>query len=424
MRRKPLNMAPAANHPTLDMLSTPRKPSPNGQGDSMRYSETISIDDLDRDPYPVYARLRAEDPIAPVPAANCWFATRWTDVETIARHSDFTAVSPEAPVNVAFGQPNVLTSDGPMHQALRGGIEPHYRPKRVADYIETLVRPIAEAQLKAFRASGSNDLLTEYFEPISALALARSFGFMDVDTLTLRRWFHGLSQGAINFERDPARDAICQGVVAEIEGVALPLLERLAKSPDQSPLSHLLHAGMPEGQTRPPEMILPSVKITLLGGMQEPGHGAANLLVGLMQDPAQLAALRANIDGLLPQAIDEALRWIAPIGTMMRTATKDTQINGIAIAEGTPVSCIFASANRDEARWDDPDRFDIFRPSKAHMAFGQGSHFCAGKWFAKAQIDIAIRVLMEAFPTLAFADSVPEFRGWEFRAPTHCRIAV
>ena len=423
MRRKPLNMAPAANHPTLDMLSTPRKPSPNGQGDSMRYSETISIDDLDRDPYPVYARLRAEDPIAPVPAANCWFATRWTDVETIARHPDFTAVSSEAPVNAAFGQPNVLTSDGPMHQALRGGIEPHYRPKRVADYIETLVRPIAEAQLKAFRASGSNDLLTEYFEPISALALARSFGFMDVDTLTLRRWFHGLSQGAINFERDPARDAICQAVVAEIEDVAVPLLERLAKSPDQSPLSHLLHAGMPEGQTRAPEMILPSVKVTLLGGMQEPGHGAANLLVGLMQDPAQLAALRANIDGLLPQAID-ALRWIAPIGTMMRTATKDTQINGIAIAEGTPVSCIFASANRDEARWDDPDRFDIFRPSKAHMAFGQGSHFCAGKWFAKAQIDIAIRVLMEAFPTLAFADSVPEFRGWEFRAPTHCRIAV
>lgn len=390
----------------------------------MRYCETISIDDLDRDPYPVYARLRGSDPIAPVPAANCWFATRWSDVETIARHPDFTAVSPEAPVNAAFGQPNVLTSDGPMHQALRGGIEPHYRPKRVAEYIETLVRPIAEAQLQAFRASGSNDLLTEYFEPISALALARSFGFTDVDTPTLRRWFHGLSQGAINFERDPARDAVCQTVVAEIESFALPLLERLAKTPDQSPLSHLLHAGMPEGQTRPPEMILPSVKITLLGGMQEPGHGAANLLVGLMQDPAQLAALRADLDGLLPQAIDEALRWIAPIGTMMRTATRDTTVNGIAIPEGTPVSCIFASANRDEARWDDPDRFDIFRPQKAHMAFGQGSHFCAGKWFAKAQIDIALRVLLEAFPSLTFADTVPEFRGWEFRAPTQCRIAL
>lgn len=389
----------------------------------MRYSESVTIEDLDTDPFPVYARLRREDPITPVPAANCWFATRWSDVEQIARSPDFTAVSDEAPVNAAFGRPNVLTSEGPTHAALRGGIEPHYRPRRVAEYIDSLVRPIAEAQLAAFRASGSDDLLTEYFEPISALALARSFGFMEVDVPTLRRWFLGLSQGAINFERDPARDAICRAVVEEIEGVALPLLDRLAKAPDNSPLSHMLHSGMEPGQVRPASMILPSVKVTLLGGMQEPGHGAANLLVGLMQNPDQFAALRADM-GLLPQAIDEALRWIAPIGTMMRTALRDTQVNGIAVPEGTPVSCIFASANRDETRWDNPDAFDIHRPQKAHMAFGQGAHFCAGKWFAKAQIEVAMRVLLEAYPVLRFAGDPPEFRGWEFRAPTHCRVAV
>ncbi|TXH97501.1 MAG: cytochrome P450 [Pseudorhodobacter sp.] len=389
----------------------------------MRYCETITIDDLETDPFPHYARLRAEDPIAPVPAANCWFATRWADVEQIARHPDFTAVSDEAPVNTAFGRPNVLTSEGETHAILRGGIEPHYRPRQVAGYIDSLVRPIAEAQLAAFRASGSNDLLTEYFEPISALALARSFGFMEVDVPVLRRWFHGLSQGAINFERDPARDAICRAVVAEIEAVALPLLERLAKAPDNSPLSHMLHSGMEPGQVRPVEMILPSVKVTLLGGMQEPGHGAANLLVGLMQNPGQFAALRVDM-GLLGQAIDEALRWIAPIGTMMRTALRDTEVNGVKVPEGTPVSCIFASANRDETRWEDGETFNILRPQKAHMAFGQGTHFCAGKWFAKAQIEVAMRVLLDAMPHLTFAEGPPEFRGWEFRAPTHCRIAL
>ena len=389
----------------------------------MRYSETITIDDLDTDPFPHYARLRAEDPIAPVPAANCWFATRWADVEAISRHTDFTAVSDEAPVNTAFGRPNVLTSEGEVHQALRGGIEPHYRPRRVAEYIDALVRPLAEAQLAAFKASGSNDLLTEYFEPISALTLARSFGFMEVDTSTLRRWFHGLSQGAINFERDAGRDAICAEVVAEIEGVARPLLERLSTTPDNSPLSHMLHSGMEAGQTRPVEMILPSVKVTLLGGMQEPGHGAANLLVGLLQNPDQMAALRADM-GLLPQAIDEALRWIAPIGTMMRTALRDTEVGGVKVPEGTPVSCIFASANRDESRWENGESFDILRPQKGHMAFGMGSHFCAGKWFAKAQIDVAMRVLFDAFPHLEFAGDAPDFRGWEFRAPTHCCIAL
>ncbi len=86
----------------------------------MRYGESINFDELDTDPYPIYARLRASDPIAPASAANCWFATRWSDVERIARSADFTAKSEEAPVNAAFGRPNVLTSEGPVHQELRG----------------------------------------------------------------------------------------------------------------------------------------------------------------------------------------------------------------------------------------------------------------------------------------------------------------
>lgn len=389
----------------------------------MRFADTITIAALENDPFPIYATLRATDPITPVPAANCWFATRWKDVEAIARSPDFTAVTDDAPVNHAFGSPNVLTCEGPIHRELRGGIEPHYRPRRVADYIDSLVRPIAEAQLATFLTSGNDDLLTGYFEPISALSLARSFSFQDVDAPTLRRWFHGLSQGAINFERDPARAAICAHTVVEIEAIVLPLLAKLANLHDNSPLSHLLHSGMADGQTHSPDMILPTVKVALLGGMQEPGHGAANLLVGLMQNPAQLAALTANLDGLLPAAIDEGLRWIAPIGTMLRTATRDTRVNGIAVPAGAAVSCIFASANRDAARWPDADLFNIHRPAQSHMAFGMGAHFCAGKWFAKAQIDIALRVLLAAIPFPQFAGGPPDFVGWEFRAPTHLRIA-
>ncbi len=388
----------------------------------MRYAKTITIDALEHDPFPVYARLRAEAPIAEVPAANCWFATRWRDLEAINRSPDFTAASDDAPVNDAFGRPNVLTTEGPVHVELRSGIEPHYRPRAVAGYIEALVRPLAEAQLEAFLTSGDSDLMAGYFEPISALALARSFGLQDVDAPTLRRWFHGLSQGAINFERDPARKAICNAVVAEIEAVLMPLLDRLRTTPDASPLSHLLHAGMPPGETRPPERILPSVKITLLGGMQEPGHGAGTTLTGLLTNPDQFAALKSDLDRFLPLAIDEGLRWVAPIGTMMRTATRDTKVNGIAIPQGTAVSLIMASANRDETRFPDPDLFDMNRPPTAHMSFGSGAHFCAGKWFAKAQIDIALRVLLARLPDLTLARPV-SFRGWEFRAPTALHIA-
>ena len=381
----------------------------------------ITIADLERDPYPIYARLRAHAPIAEVPAANCWFATRWRDLEAINRSKDFTAASDDAPVNLAFGRPNVLTSEGPVHADLRAGIEPHYRPRAVAGYIEALVRPLAEAQLESFLSSGDSDLMAGYFEPISALALARSFGLSKVDMPALRRWFHGLSQGAINFERDPARQAICEGVVAEIEGVLLPLLEDLKAAPDTSPLSHLLHAGMPPGQTRPPEAVLPTVKITLLGGMQEPGHGAGSTLTGLLSDPGQFRALKSDMDGLMAQTIDEGLRWVAPIGTMMRSALCDTEVNGIPVPKGTPVSLIMASANRDEARFPGPDRFDIHRAQTAHMSFGSGAHFCAGKWFAKAQIEIALRILIDALPDMILA-APPEFRGWEFRAPTALHI--
>ena len=390
----------------------------------MTYASTITIAALEADPYPIYARLRREEPLIYVPAANCWFATRWKDLEAINRSADFTAASDDAPVNEAFGRPNVLTTEGPVHAELRGAVEVHYRPRKVSEYIEALVRPIAEAQLAAFRASGDNDLMAQYFEPISVLSLARSFGLSEVDVATLRHWFHGLSEGAINFERDPARKAICDEAVGQIEATLIPILDRLRDAPDGSPLSHLLHAGMPAHETRPYARIFPTVKVTLLGGMQEPGHGAGSILTGLLSNPAQLSDLRADMDGLIGQTIDEGLRWVAPIGTMMRTTLRDTEVNGIPVPQGTAISLLMASANRDESRFPDPDQFNIHRPGTTHMSFGAGAHFCAGKWFAKAQIEIALRVLLEAFPDLQFADGPPVFKGWEFRDPTSLRIKL
>lgn len=386
----------------------------------MSYAATITIAQLETDPFPVYARLRRESPLTEVPVAHCWFATSWADIQAINRSADFTAASDEAPVNEAFGRPNVLTSDGPDHKALREGLEPHYRPKAVSGYVEGLVRPLARAQLAAFLASGDDDLMAGYFEPVSALALARSLGLADVDGPTLQRWFHGLCEGAINFERDPARAAICAATVEEIHATVLPLLARLRQTPDNSPLSQMLHAGLGPGESRPDEFVLPSIKVTLLGGMQEPGHGAGTVLAGLLASPDQMAAVRADMS-LLGQAIDEGLRWVAPIGTMMRTATRDTEVNGTPVPAGTPVSCILAAANRDPARFADPDRFDMFRRDAGHMSFGAGAHFCVGKWFARAQIEIALQVLFEAFPQITLL-AEPEFRGWEFRAPRVLRV--
>ena len=108
----------------------------------------------------------------------------------------------------------------------------------------------------------------------------------------------------------------------------------------------------------------------------------------------------------------------------MRHALRDTEVAGIVILAGSPVSCIFASADSDPDRWDDPDTFNFHRPPKSHRAFGQGAHFCVGKRFAKAQIAIVLRLLLAAHPALTFAEGPPAFQGWEFLAPVHLKIAL
>ena len=390
----------------------------------MSFAQSVTIEDLNNDPYSIYARLRREEPVAFVPCANIWMATRWNDVDYITKNAEiFSAEAPTSPVARSFGNPTIITTDGPVHKELRSIIETEYRPRPVMGYIDALVRPIAEQYLDAL--SNDVELMADYFEPISALSLARSFGLSDVDVPLLRRWFHGLSQGAINYEQDPSRQAISDQTCEEIDAALLPLLDRLAREPNRSPLSHMLHHGMPDGQTRSPQFILPSVKVTLLGGMQEPGHGAGSILVGLLQNPEQLAMLLKNKEEWIPRAVDEGLRWVAPIGTQMRVTTREVEINGAVIPQGAPIAAVLASANHDEGQFPDGHLFDIQRPKASSATFGFGSHFCAGKWFAKAQIEIALRVLLDRYPDIALNEKfAPIFRGWEFRAPTALHVTL
>ena len=277
----------------------------------MPFTDRITVQDLEDDPYPLYARMRREAPVAFVPAVNIWLVTRWADVEQVAKSPDlFTAEVKSSPVERTFGKPTILTTDGPVHKELRAGIDPKYKPKAVASYIEPLVRPIADEYLDALLAKGGGDLMADYFEPISTLSLARSFGFEGIEMPTLRRWFYGLAQGAINFENDPERQKIGDAVSAEISAAADLIFDRLERAPDHSALSHMLHDGMPAGETRPRALLLPTVKVTLLGGMQEPGHGAGSVLVGLLRNPDQLAELRQDMATLLPKAVDAGIAFV------------------------------------------------------------------------------------------------------------------
>ena len=384
-------------------------------------ADWVTVEELDRDPYPIYARLRAETPVAYVPAVNVWMVTRWDDVERAAGEPErFSAAAPNSPVERTFGSPTVLTCDGPLHRDMRGSIDPKFRPREVDEYIDALVRPIAAELVDRIAGRGEAELMAEYLEPISVRSLGAVLGLADLDADTLRRWFGGLASGATNYERDAGKQAVGDATVREIHERLDERLECLRRRPDESAISQMLHAGRPAGSPRSVAEIMPNLLVILLGGMQEPGHGAGSVLWALLGDPVAAREVIEDPDGLLDAAVDEGLRLVAPIGSQLRASAEATVLAGAAIPAGEPVALMIASANRDAARFADPDRFDIHRPRQRHGSFGFGRHFCSGHRFSRQQIRIGLEVLLERLPDIALDPEHPaEFRGWEFRAPAH-----
>ncbi|MEI6230472.1 MAG: cytochrome P450 [Actinomycetes bacterium] len=383
---------------------------------------SVTVDDLDNDPYPIYARMRRESPVAYVPCVDSWFVTTHADVSKVAEDTtSFTAENGTSPAEVSFGTPAIIAVDGPVHHDLRRSFDGKFRPREVDGYIENLVRPLAEAAITALRSREEVDLMAEYFEPISVLSLGQVLGLGDIDADTLRRWFKGMNAGATNFERDPAKQAINDEVCAEIDAIVIPRMEKLLSNPDNSTISHMLHSGREPGDPREVEFVLPSLKVAILGGMQEPGHGCGSVVVGLFQAD-QWQALVAD-PSLISRAVDEGMRWIAPIGTQFRVARIDVALGGATIPAGAPVSALLSSANRDETIFPNPDEFDLYRDLNrvrgSQAAFGFGKHFCSGHAFARHQMRIALEVLVENYPNLRLdAERPAPFKGWEFRAPT------
>ena len=388
------------------------------------FAESVTVEDLEADPYPIYARLRRDAPVCYVPAVGLWFVTRYDDVEFAASRPDkFTAELDDSPVDRTFGSPTIITVDGERHLDLRRGLDSKYRPKQVNGYIDDLVRPIAEEVLDSLAGRHRAELMAEYFEPVSVLSLGTVLGIRDLGAARLRDWFRRLHQGVINFEGNPERQRIGAACSREIDQVLGPVFDRLEAAGDDSTISHLLHSGVQGGGCRARDFVMPTLKVILLGGMQEPGHGGGSTLVGLLSHPDQLAAVRDDPDRLLAPAVEEGLRWVAPIGTQTRQAVADVDLGGATIPAGAAVGALVSSACRDETRFADPDRFDIFRPRQANLAFGAGRHFCAGHAFSRAQIRIAIDVLVRRFPALALDPARPPvFRGWEFRAPRNLDV--
>jgi aromatic O-demethylase, cytochrome P450 subunit len=385
--------------------------------------DDISVELLENEPYPVFERLRQEAPIAWIPALQAYVASTWQECWEIA--SDFQNFGGTTDPNTehVFGQPCILSVDGDVHAGLRGMVDPNLRPRAVNRYIDRLVRPIAQQRVAHLKDHGSAELMSEYFEPISVRAVGDLLGFQEVDSDTLRRWFHDLSTGFANKALHPEGFEPSDRATKEIKAFVDPKLERLAREPDDGGLSHWLHDGMPEGQTRSAEYIYPTLLVILLGGMQEPGHGAGSVLVGLFSNPEQLQ--RVIQDKMhIPRAVSEGLRWVAPIWTTLgRRPLQEVERAGVTLPAGAHILLAYGSANRDETEFERPDVFDMDRAQHPHMAFGTGKHACAGSAFAPNVIRIALEELFAAFPRIQLdLEHEPKLWGWIFRGPEELRV--
>jgi cytochrome P450 len=400
---------------------------PPNRGEQMRSThiptDPVTVEELWDDPYPIYARMRRDAPVCFVPSLDMWFVTRWADVEYGATHPElFPASVVGSPLDRTLGGTNVLTVEGEAHRELRAPLDRALRPRVLEERAPGIVRSLADELLDAIADRGEADLIAEYFEPLSTRSLAQVIGIGDLEAPVLVHWFRGLATGTANYERDPEKQRVADAVSAEVDEALRPLFARRLDDPDDTMVSFLIHAvdGDLDERLR---RVMPTLKLVLIGGLQEPGHGMGSTVFGLLHYPDQRAAFGRDPSGLARKAVDEGLRWVSPIGTQAR-ASAGTDLAGQWIDEGATVALIVPSANRDETVWGPTaDDFDLFRPRHQHAAFGFGDHFCVGHYLARIQMRMAIERLFERLRGLRLDDDRPAvLRGWEYRSPEHLHV--
>jgi cytochrome P450 len=382
----------------------------------MTFADSITLGELERHPYPIYARLREEEPVAFVPAVQLWLVTRHDDV----RHVDltpevFTGATDPSTLNRTMGV-NMLGSEGPEQAWIRQVVEPPFRPRDVEERTHGMIPKVAHELIDGFADRGEVDLFTEFCDPMSVLTLRFMLGLDEVPWQDILAWNQGMMIGLANFEGDPAKQTPADEASGALGAAVERVLDRLETAPDGSVLSWMLRADE-DGRRMSREQIVANTRLMLSGGLQEPRDLIALAMWALGTYPAQLEEVRED-RSLIKAAVEETLRWVGPVGTSTRQTVKATELAGVKLPEGALIGAVLSSANRDPRRWTDPDRFDIHRKEGAHLAFAIGAHFCLGAWFGRHLARVSLEVLLDRLPGLRpDPDRPATLSGWEFRAP-------
>ena len=382
----------------------------------MSVGDTVTLEELERDPYPIYARLRDQEPVSWVPAVGLWLVTRHDDVRAVDLAPElFTGATDPSTLNRTMGV-NMLGMEGPEQRWIRAITETPFRPRDVEERTTGMIPRLAHELIDTFVVDGTVDLFRAYADPMSVRSLRFMLGLDEVPWQDILRWNEGLMPGLANFEGDLAKQAPADAASAALGAAIERVLDRLEDAPDGSVLSWMVHHEE-DARRMSRAQIVANTKLMLSGGLQEPRDLIALTLWALLRHPEQFEEVRAE-RSLVKAAVEETLRWAGPVGTSTRQATADTELAGVALERGALIGAVLSSANRDPRRWTDPDRFDVHRKEGAHLAFAAGTHFCLGAWFGRHLARVSLDILLDRLPGLQLIDARPvTLRGWEFRAP-------
>ena len=343
------------------------------------------------DPYPFYAHLRREAPVAPLGAMGLWGVARHEDVVRILRDPEtFSSVVGARQLADADLPPSMIFNDPPVHTRLRALIAKAFTP-RVVELQRAQVAARSRELVAGMLAKGEPDIVLDLAYPLPVMVIAHMLGVADGDHATFKRWSDAIIENvaAILLTGD---DSALTGTNAEFDAYFSQRLAKLRRAPEDNLLSDLVHVETEQGRLTALELLM-FCRLLLVAGNETTTGLIVNAIRAFAEYPDVLLRVRDE-PSLLPAAIEEALRYYAPFQATFRRTTRDVEVAGQTIPTGTRLLVFLASANRDEAVFERPDEFRLDRGQNRHVAFGMGIHYCVGAPLARLEAEIALGELL------------------------------
>jgi len=374
-----------------------------------------------RDPYPELAAARKANPVQRLDMSNMphdeakpvFFVYRYDDILDVLRDGETYSSGQiiELIMGDVMGRHIMLGMDDPEHRRYRALVSTAFGPKAIARWEAQLIDPIASDLIDRFDGRGHAELVREFTFPYPTQVIAGMLGLPRADYQRFQRW--SIAILSVFTKREAAIAASEQ-----VKEYLARILDDRRREPRDDLISDLAQAEL-DGERLSDEEIYSFLRLLLPAGVETTYRSTGNLLFSLLSRPDQLDAVRAD-RSLIPQAIEETVRYEAPLLNITRIATRDTVLGGVPIPAGSTLMTMLAAANRDESRWNDPDHYDIFRAARPSVAWGQGPHICLGMHLARVEMRVALNLLLDRLPGLRLDPDGddPHIRGQVFRSPT------